>query len=45
MLELTNATYRYAGYARPVLHDVSLAIGTGELIVEPIDLNRQRHMN
>jgi energy-coupling factor transporter ATP-binding protein EcfA2 len=32
MLELTNATYRYAGYAKPVLHDVSLRLGDGEIV-------------
>jgi energy-coupling factor transporter ATP-binding protein EcfA2 len=32
MLELTNVTYRYAGYARPVLHDVSLRLDDGEIV-------------
>jgi energy-coupling factor transporter ATP-binding protein EcfA2 len=32
MLELTNATYRYAGYAKPVLHDVNLRLDDGEIV-------------
>ncbi len=32
MLELNGATYRYAGYARPVLHEVSLRVGDGEIV-------------
>jgi len=32
MLELRNATYRYAGYAQPVLHDVSLTVDDGEIV-------------
>jgi energy-coupling factor transporter ATP-binding protein EcfA2 len=32
MLELANATYRYAGYAKPVLRDVDLRLGDGEIV-------------
>ncbi|MDA8238223.1 MAG: ABC transporter ATP-binding protein [Chloroflexi bacterium] len=32
MLELRGVTYRYAGYARPVLHDVDLALRDGEIV-------------
>jgi energy-coupling factor transport system ATP-binding protein len=32
MLELTGATYRYAGYATPVLHDVDLRLDDGEIV-------------
>jgi energy-coupling factor transport system ATP-binding protein len=32
MLELTGATYRYAGYAKPVLHDVDLRVDDGEIV-------------
>jgi energy-coupling factor transporter ATP-binding protein EcfA2 len=32
MLQLTGATYRYAGYARPVLHDVDLRLDDGEIV-------------
>ena len=32
MLELRCVTYRYAGYARPVLHDVDLALRDGEIV-------------
>ncbi len=32
MLQLTNATYRYAGYARPVLHEIDLRLDDGEII-------------
>jgi energy-coupling factor transport system ATP-binding protein len=32
MLELTGATYRYAGYAKPVLHDVDLRLDDGEIV-------------
>ena len=32
MLELRGVTYRYAGYARPVLHDVDLRLGDGEIV-------------
>jgi energy-coupling factor transport system ATP-binding protein len=32
MLELTNVSYRYAGYARPVLHDVDLRLDDGEIV-------------
>jgi energy-coupling factor transport system ATP-binding protein len=32
MLELANATYRYAGYAKPVLHDVNLRLEDGEIV-------------
>lgn len=32
MLELHGATYRYAGYARPVIHDVDLTLADGEIV-------------
>jgi|SRR5919198_2840619 energy-coupling factor transporter ATP-binding protein EcfA2 len=32
MLQLRGATYRYAGYATPVLHDVDLSLGDGEIV-------------
>jgi energy-coupling factor transporter ATP-binding protein EcfA2 len=32
VLELRGATYRYAGYARPVLHEVDLALRDGEIV-------------
>jgi energy-coupling factor transport system ATP-binding protein len=32
MLELRDASYRYAGYAQPVLHDVSLTVADGEIV-------------
>jgi energy-coupling factor transport system ATP-binding protein len=32
MLELRGVTYRYAGYARAVLHDVDLTLGDGEIV-------------
>lgn len=32
MLELRGVTYRYAGYARPVLHEVDLALRDGEIV-------------
>jgi energy-coupling factor transport system ATP-binding protein len=32
MLQLTGATYRYAGYARPVLHEVDLRLDDGEIV-------------
>ena len=32
MLELRGATYRYAGYARPVIHEVDLALRDGEIV-------------
>ncbi len=32
MLELTGVTYRYAGYARPVLHDIDLRLDDGEIV-------------
>jgi energy-coupling factor transporter ATP-binding protein EcfA2 len=32
MLELRGATYRYAGYAHPVLHEVDLALRDGEIV-------------
>ncbi len=32
MLELRGASYRYAGYARHVLHDVDLTVGDGEIV-------------
>jgi len=32
MLELRDATYRYPGYANPVLHDVNLRVADGEIV-------------
>lgn len=32
MLELTGVSYRYAGYAKPVLHDIDLRLGDGEIV-------------
>jgi len=32
VLELRSVTYRYAGYARPVLHEVDLALRDGEIV-------------
>jgi energy-coupling factor transporter ATP-binding protein EcfA2 len=32
VLELRGVIYRYAGYARPVLHDVDLALRDGEIV-------------
>jgi energy-coupling factor transport system ATP-binding protein len=32
MLQLHRIEYRYAGYATPVLHDIDLVVGDGELI-------------
>jgi len=32
MLELRGVTYRYAGYARPAIHDVDLRLGDGEIV-------------
>jgi energy-coupling factor transport system ATP-binding protein len=32
MLELRDASYRYAGYATAVLHDINLSIGDGEIV-------------
>ncbi len=32
MLELTNVSYRYAGYANPVLHDIDLRLDDGEIV-------------
>jgi energy-coupling factor transporter ATP-binding protein EcfA2 len=32
MLELRGATYRYAGYARPAVHEVDLALRDGEIV-------------
>ena len=32
MLQLTGATYRYAGYAKPVLHDIDLRLDDGEIV-------------
>jgi energy-coupling factor transport system ATP-binding protein len=32
VLELRRLSYRYAGYAKAVLHDIDLAIGDGELV-------------
>jgi energy-coupling factor transporter ATP-binding protein EcfA2 len=32
MLELTGVSYRYAGYARQVLHDIDLRLDDGEIV-------------
>ena len=32
MLQLTGVSYRYAGYANEVLHDVDLRLGDGEIV-------------
>lgn len=32
MLELHGVTYRYAGYARPAIHDVNLRLADGEIV-------------
>ena len=32
MLQLTGTTYRYAGYAKPVLHEVDLRLDDGEIV-------------
>ncbi|HEX3429195.1 MAG TPA: ABC transporter ATP-binding protein [Candidatus Limnocylindrales bacterium] len=32
MLQLTGATYRYAGYAKAVLHDIDLRLDDGEIV-------------
>jgi energy-coupling factor transport system ATP-binding protein len=32
MIELKGVSYRYAGYARPVLHDVDLRLNDGEIV-------------
>ena len=32
MLELRGATYRYAGYAKPAVHDVDLTLADGEIV-------------
>ncbi|MEA2609340.1 MAG: energy-coupling factor transport system ATP-binding protein, partial [Chloroflexota bacterium] len=32
MLELRGVGYRYAGYARPVLHDIDLTLPDGEIV-------------
>ena len=32
MLELRGVSYRYAGYAKPALQDVDLALGDGEIV-------------
>ena len=32
MLELRGVGYRYAGYARPVLHDIDLRLDDGEIV-------------
>lgn len=32
MLQLRDATYRYAGYARPAIHDVDLELRDGEIV-------------
>jgi hypothetical protein len=32
MLELRGASYRYAGYAAHVLHEIDLTLGDGEIV-------------
>ncbi len=32
MLQLERVSYRYAGYARPVLHDIDLTLADGEIV-------------
>lgn len=32
MLELRGVGYRYAGFAKPVLHDIDLVLGDGEIV-------------
>ena len=32
MLELRGVGYRYAGFAKPVLHDIDLTIEPGQLV-------------
>ena len=32
MLELRGVSYRYAGYANPVLHDIDLTLHDGQLV-------------
>lgn len=32
MLELRGVGYRYAGFSRPVLHDIDLVLGDGEIV-------------
>lgn len=32
MLELRSVSYRYAGYARPVLHEIDLTLADGEIV-------------
>jgi energy-coupling factor transporter ATP-binding protein EcfA2 len=32
MLELRGVSYRYPGYAEPVLHDIDLRVGDGEIV-------------
>ena len=32
MLELAGVSYRYAGYAKPVLHDINLRLDDGEIV-------------
>ena len=32
MLELRGVSYRYAGYAKPVLHDIDLSLRDGEIV-------------
>ncbi|MEA2537027.1 MAG: energy-coupling factor transport system ATP-binding protein [Chloroflexota bacterium] len=32
MLELSGVTYRYAGYAKPAIHDVNLRLADGEIL-------------
>ena len=32
MLVLSGVSYRYAGYARPVLHDIDLTLADGEIV-------------
>ena len=32
MLQLQGATYRYAGYAKPAIHDIDLTLNDGEIV-------------
>ena len=32
MLTLSGVSYRYAGYAKPVLHDIDLTLADGEIV-------------
>ena len=32
MLQLEGVSYRYAGYASPVLHDIDLQLDDGEIV-------------